>query len=83
VDRDPNKPEGFLCPDGSTAPTLNTYAFDDATLTGTHTSTHDAVCGVPPSMIKTPFTLSYEHPLPIPVERYPLVCEPAGLRHCR
>jgi hypothetical protein len=49
----------------------------------THTSTHDAVCGVPPSMTKTPFTLSYEHPLPIPVERYPLVCVPAGLRHCR
>ena len=33
----PNKPEGFSCPDGSTAPTLNTSAFDDATLTGTPT----------------------------------------------
>ena len=41
-----NKPEGFLCADGSTAPTVDTYAFDDATLTGTHTSTNNAVCGV-------------------------------------
>jgi hypothetical protein len=78
-----NKTEGFLCPDGSRAPTNDIYAFDDVTLTGTHTSTHNTVCGVQPSMTKTPFTLTFDQPLPIPVDRYPLVCEPAGLRHCR
>jgi hypothetical protein len=78
-----NKAEGFQCPDGSTAPTVDTYKFDDVTLTGTHTSLHNAVCGVPPGMIKAPFTLAFANPLPIPVDKYPLVCEPAGLRHCR
>ena len=34
-------------------------------------------------MTKTPFTLTFAEPLPIPVDRYPLDCEPAGLRHCR
>ena len=51
-----NKVDGFLCPDGSTAPTVDTYAFDDVTLTGTHTSLHNAVCGEPAGMTKTPFT---------------------------
>jgi hypothetical protein len=78
-----NKTDGFQCADGSTAPTVDTYKFDDATLTGTHTSLHTAVCGAAPGMIKTPFTLAFEKPLPIPVERYPLVCEPAGNRLCR
>ena len=77
------KVDGFLCPDGSTAPTVHTYAFDDVTLTGTHTSLHNAVCGEPTGMTKTPFTLTFDSPLPIPVDQYPLVCEPAGLRHCR
>ena len=78
-----NKADGFQCPDGSTAPTVDTYKFDDATLTGTHTSIHNEVCGVPAAMTKTPFTLTFAEPLPIPVDRYPLDCEPAGLRHCR
>ena len=78
-----NKVDGFLCLDGSTAPTVDTYLFDDVTLTGTHTSLHNAVCGVPAGMTKTPFTLAFDTPLSIPVEQYPLVCEPAGLRHCR
>lgn len=34
-------------------------------------------------MTKAPFTLAFAEPLPIPVERYPLVCEPAGNRLCR
>ncbi|RDH80194.1 hypothetical protein DVS77_02225 [Mycolicibacterium moriokaense] len=78
-----NKVDGFQCPDGSTAPTVDTYKFDDATLAGTHTSLHNAVCGVQPGMTKTPFTLAFAKPLPIPVDRYPLDCEPAGLRLCR
>jgi hypothetical protein len=78
-----NKTDGFQCADGSTAPTVDTYTFDDVTLTGMHTSLHTAVCGAAPGMTKTPFTLTFEKPLPIPVDRYPLVCEPAGNRLCR
>jgi hypothetical protein len=78
-----NKADGFQCADGSTAPSVDTYKFDDATLTGTHTSLHTAVCGAAPGMTKAPFTLAFARPLPIPVDRYPLVCEPAGNRLCR
>jgi hypothetical protein len=77
------KSEGMQCPDGSTAPTVETYAFDDATLTGTHTISHNAVCGLRPGLTKEPFTLTFDRPLPIPAERYPLQCEPGGLRLCR
>jgi hypothetical protein len=78
-----NKTDGFQCADGSTAPTVDTYKFDDVSLTGTHTSLHTAVCGAAPGMTKEPFTLAFAEPLPIPVDRYPLVCEPAGNRLCR
>ena len=78
-----SKDEGFQCPDGSTVPTVDTYKFDDVTLTGTHTSLHNAVCGAPPGMTKIPFTLAFARPLPIPVDKYPLVCEPGGNRRCR
>ncbi len=78
-----NKADGFQCADGSTMPTVDTYKFDDATLSGIHTSLHTAVCGAPAGMTKTPFTLAFAKPLPIPVDRYPLDCEPAGLRLCR
>jgi hypothetical protein len=78
-----NKTDGFQCADGSTAPTVDTYTFDDVSLTGTHTSLHTAVCGAAPGMTKATFTLAFEKPLPIPVDRYPLVCEPAGNRLCR
>jgi hypothetical protein len=77
------KEEGLLCPDGSKAATNDTYNFDDVTLTGTHTSLNNAECGIPAGMNKSPFTLTYNRPLPIPVDRYPLVCEPAGNRLCR
>jgi hypothetical protein len=77
------KEEGLQCPDGGTAPTTDTYKFDDVTLTGVHTSLNPTICGVPAGMKKTPFTLTFARPLPIPVDRYPLVCEPAGNRLCR
>jgi hypothetical protein len=66
--------DGVLCPDGSTAPSTETYAFDDATLTGTHTSVHGPVCGLPSAMTKEPFTLALVGPPPSPIERYPLRC---------
>jgi hypothetical protein len=74
--------EGMKCPDGSLAPTTETYEFDTNTMAGTRSTFHNADCGLPASMIKTPFTLAFKEPLPIPVERYPLDCEPGGLRRC-
>jgi hypothetical protein len=75
------RPDGVNCPDGSTAATTETYAFDDVSLTGTHTSIHGDVCGLQPAMTKTPFTLAFQGPLPVPVERYPLDCNEIG--QCR
>jgi hypothetical protein len=75
------KAEGVSCPDGSTAPSMDTYAFDDVSLAGTHTSVHGDVCGLQPAMTKTPFTLAFQGPLAIPVERYPLDCNEIG--QCR
>ncbi|OBI53404.1 hypothetical protein A5707_11525 [Mycobacterium kyorinense] len=72
------KTNGVSCPDGSTAASTDTYAFDDVSLTGTHTSIHGAVCGMEPAMTKTPFTLAFKGPLQAPVERYPLECDPIG-----
>ena len=74
--------EGMHCPDGSSAPTQEVVRFDDVTLTGTRRITHTDVCGLPPGIIDMPFTLSFKEPLPMPVEQYPLICEPAGLRIC-
>lgn len=78
-----NKREGMQCPDGSWVPTTETVKFDDLTMTGTRTIFHNDVCGLPPGKVDMPFTLSYKEPLPIPVEQYPLYCEPAGLRICQ
>jgi len=73
---------GVLCPDGSTAPSMETFAFappepgaPNPNVTGMRTSIHDAVCGLPPGMVKTPFTLSYDGPLDPPVGRFPQECD--------
>lgn len=73
---------GMKCPDGSTAPTMETFEFDGNTMAGTRTVTHAAVCGLQPAMSKQAFTLAFQEALPIPVDRYPLICEPGGLRRC-
>jgi hypothetical protein len=75
------KSNGVSCPDGSTAPSTDTYAFDDVSLTGTHTSIHSDVCGLQPGMTKTPFTLAFQGPLANPADRYPLDCNQIG--QCR
>jgi hypothetical protein len=75
------KSEGVSCPDGSLAPSTDTYAFDDVSLAGTHTSIHGDVCGLQPAMTKTPFTIAFQGPLAVPVERYPLDCNEIG--QCR
>jgi hypothetical protein len=66
---------GVVCPDGSTAPSTDTYSFSEVTLTGTHTSIHGAVCGLAPGMTKEPFTLAFTGPLDPPVvDRFPQQC---------
>jgi hypothetical protein len=74
--------DGMTCPDGSTAPLQEVYKFDDLTMTGTRSVIHNDVCGLPASIVNIPFTLAFKGPLPIPVEQYPLYCEPGGLRRC-
>jgi hypothetical protein len=76
------KKEGMQCPDGSWAPTVETIKFDDLTMSGTRNIAHNDVCGLPPAIIRIPFTLSYKEPLQMPVDQYPLYCEPGGLRRC-
>lgn len=66
--------DGVSCPGGGTAPSTETYAFDDETLTGTHTSLHGPECGLESSMTKQPFSLTLTGPPPSPIERYPLRC---------
>ncbi len=64
--------DGVKCPDGSTATSTRTFAWDEATLAGTLTVLHGEVCGLGPEMTKVPFTLQYKEPLPIPVILDPL-----------
>lgn len=77
------RPEGLTCPDGSKGPTVETYQFDDLTMTGTKTVSYGPQCGVQANLTKYPFTLAYTGPLEIPVDPYPLDCDPGGLRRCR
>jgi hypothetical protein len=77
-----SKHEGMTCADGSTAPIQETYEFDDLTMSGTRSIIHNDVCGLPASITNVPFTLAFSRALPIPVDRYPLYCEPGGLKRC-
>jgi hypothetical protein len=74
---------GMQCPDGSWEATQETMKFDDLTMSGTRNIAHTGDCGLQPGIITIPFTMSYKGPLPMPVEQYPLYCEPAGLRICQ
>jgi hypothetical protein len=69
-----DKADGVSCPGGGTAPTTETYAFSDETMTGTHTILHGPECGLPSDMKKQPFSLQMAGPPPSPVQRYPLRC---------
>ena len=70
---------GVSCPGGGTAPSTETYAFDDGTLSGTHTSLHGAECGLEPAMSKQPFSLQLAGPPPSPIQRYPLQCNDVAI----
>ena len=76
--------EGITCPDGSVAKAIQTVSFDGDALTGTRKTLVDAsACGGGvPLETSHPFTLVSQGPLSEPIEPYPLVCEPGGLRRC-
>jgi hypothetical protein len=76
--------DGVTCSDGSPLQVIEAYEFNTETMTGTRTDSHAPGCDgqLPATIIKTPFTLAYKSPLPIPVDKYPLICEPGGLRRC-
>ncbi|BAX94592.1 hypothetical protein [Mycobacterium shigaense] len=69
-----DKPDGVSCPGGGTAPTTESWAFSDETMSGTHTVMHGAVCGLEPAMKKQPFSLAMIGPPPSPIQRYPMQC---------
>lgn len=77
--------DGMTCPDGSPAPIQETYRFDDVAMTGTRSVSNNTVCNgtVAAKLVKYPFTIAYARPLDIPVQQYPLYCDPAGLKRCR
>ena len=77
-----NSMDGLTCPNGDTAPIYETFKFDTRTMSGTRSIAHNQVCGLPATIDVKPFTLAFKEPLPIPVEKYPLYCEPGGLRRC-
>jgi hypothetical protein len=77
-----NIQDGLQCDDGSTASLQENYKFDDLTMRGTRSVIHNDVCGLPADIATYPFTLAFKQPLPIPVDRYPLNCEPGGLKRC-
>lgn len=74
------KKEGMQCPDGTWEPTIEVVKFSETS--GTRSITHTGNCGTAPGIINIPFTLSFKEPGPIPIDRYPLICEPGGLRRC-
>ena len=76
------KTRAVTCPDGSSEDVTETFKFDDIALSGTRSIAHTGVCGSNPELINVPFTLSFKEPLATPVDRYPLICEPGGLRRC-
>ena len=67
--------KGIKCADGSTAPTEDTWWINPYLLTGTHTKTWKAACGLQPDMVKKPFSLVFKSPLPTPIDRFPLHCQ--------
>lgn len=76
--------DAIECSDGSRAPIMENYTFDPIALTGTRQVTNTDVCDneIPANLVNIPFTLAFNRPLPIPVQQYPLYCEPGGLKRC-
>jgi hypothetical protein len=56
-----DRPDGMVCPDGSTAPAFTVWSWDAQTLVGTISVAHGAACGnppVPPGTLRAPFSLT-------------------------
>jgi hypothetical protein len=77
--------DGMTCPNGDPAPIQETYEFDDVSMTGTRSVSNNIVCDgeVGPKIVVSSFALAFARPLPIPVQQYPLYCDPGGLKRCR
>ena len=55
------RPDGFVCPDGTTAPATVTWWWEAASLVGTVSADYGAGCGnppVPPGHSESPFSLT-------------------------
>jgi hypothetical protein len=74
--------DGMTCPDGSIAPTREQVSFNTDTMSGTRKTFYNEQCGLQPGVVTTNFTLAFKEQLPIPVDLYPLICEPGGLKRC-
>jgi hypothetical protein len=74
--------DGRTCPDGETAPQKTIYSFDPYSWVGDMQVLHGDECGDQPAMVTIPLTMSFKEPLATPVDQYPLICEPGGLRRC-
>lgn len=76
--------DAITCSDGSGAPIMENYRFDPVTLAGVRQVTNNDVCNneIPANIAEFPFQLTFNRPLPIPVQDYPLYCEPGGLKRC-
>jgi hypothetical protein len=76
--------DAIKCSDGSSAPIMENYTFDPIAMTGNRQVTNNDVCddAIPANIANFPFTLAFNRPLPIPVQQYPLYCEPGGLKRC-
>lgn len=76
--------DGVKCSDGSTLQVVETVEFNTDTMTGIRSDSHAPGCNgeLPAAIIKTPFALARKGDLPIPNDKYPLICEPGGLRRC-
>lgn len=57
----PDRPDGLVCPDGSTVPGYVTWSWDGQTLSGQVVVAHGAGCGnppTPPGVLREPFSLA-------------------------
>lgn len=77
-----DKIDGRTCPDGRQVPQKTIYAFDPFTWAGSMQVLHGSECEDQAAMYTVPLTLTFKEPLAIPVDQYPLICEPGGLRRC-
>lgn len=73
------QPDAILCPDGTSAPGMNTYSWDAVALTGSASINSKGACGAKPGSLSIPFTLSRIGPPPaVPAPADPPPAPPAA-----